>query len=338
MESSNISESPTNATGNRGDLYNGPQLVLFFLFSAPTLVLSALNIIAIIRAKDLQQKVQSILISIFVSEIFTSLALSLIFLAHPIRELLQLNLEASLYLCGVTIALLILGGAVKVGSITFYSIFVYIFIKKGIESVKWWAVALPLGVVWAVSLPFSMIIFVFIQGSSASAFVFKGFCPIDLMPNEDDVTTGMRSLSQLGVAWLLEGFLCGSIIAVFCVLTYRYMKKRCISESSSVKRAIANNVLFLGAGAFVTISNATLYPTILELVKLLKAHSSEDQVSITELLITNYIIDILRCASSLFTPVVTLALVKPVWKAAQELFGKCCCCCCCLLKLRRHAE
>ena len=326
MNISNISEianASTNLTGNVGELYTEVQLVFFFVFTLPTIVLSVVTIIAIVLAKDVDWNMRIILCNVFASKIINSFGLSMIFLGQPIRRLFGIgSLKISLYLCGVTITFLVTGNGTNIGIITFYSILVYVFLRNNIKKVKWYMVAIPVTIIWVVSLLFGLVIFIFIQRNPAEVFVYKGFCPNDLTPMGEIKAT--QALGQLGVGWLLEGFLCGTIIAVFSILTYRYMKKSSLTGDDRIKRAIGKNLLFLSGGAFWSISNAVLYPTILNLIPVLRADETVDiEDRITTLLITAHVIDIMRSLSAIYTPVVTILLLKPVRDAIKVFFQKC---------------
>ena len=162
--------------------------------------------------------------------------------------------------------LVVTGNGIKVGTITLYSILVYVFMRNNIKKVKWYMVAIPMSVMWVILLVFGSSGFIFIPAQDRpEAFVFKGFCPQFVSSSEQLIL--VLALGQLGIGWLLGAFLCGSIIATFSILIFCYMTKNSL-DSDRIKKAVAKNLLFLSGGAFWSISNAVLYPTILLLITL----------------------------------------------------------------------
>ena len=314
MEIGNSSQLLFNLTEYRGELYTNVQLILFFVFSLPTIVLSILTIAALLLAKDINWTIRIILISLFLSEFVFTIALTLIFWGHPIRTLLNVT-EVTSLACSSIISIEITGNATKVGSITFYSIMVYVFIKYNIKKVKWYMVAIPLAVIWIVSICFSIIVFIVIQNTAPTHFIYKGFCPLELEENRKVAQDAKSFLIQLGATWILEGILCTTVIVVFSILIFYFMRKN--STNDAIKKAIAKNLLFLSIGGLLSISSAVIYPTILFFVSF-QPHSIDDlNVVINRLLATNLIIDILRSLTSIYTPIITIALLKPVRDAMK---------------------
>ena len=307
-----------NLTEYRGELYSNVQLIFFFVVSFPTIVLCFLTNAALLIAKDINWMIRFILISLFVSEIIFAIGMSLIFWGHPIRK--WLNITTVTYLvCNVTISFQLTGNATKVGSITFYSIMAYIFIKYNIKKVRWYMVAMPLAVIWLVSICFSVVVFVVIKNIVPTHLVYKGFCPLTLEDNNDHSQNGKNFLIQLGTAWILEGVLCTTIIVVFSILIFRYMRN---ISNDAIKKAIAKNLLFLSIGGLLSISNAVIYPTIF-FFQSYQPDADLDKV-FSEVLATNIAIDLLRCLASIYTPFVTIALLKPVRDAMRQMRFKCC--------------
>ena len=317
------SNSSANLTGLIGEIYSGYQLIPFFAFVVPTLLLSLLTIIALVSAKDIDWNMRIILSNVFVSEIINSMTLTTIFWGQPIRAVSGLlDLEVWLYLCSLTVALNVTGNGVKVGTVTLYSILVYVFIRNNIKKVKWYMIAIPLCVMWGVLLVFALSGFIFIpRQDHPEVFVYKGFCPLALSSNGQLFV--VAALVQQGINWLLEVFLCGSIIAVFSILIFCYMKKNC-SNSDKIKKAVARNLLFLSGGAFLSISNAVLYPTILLLIILRQTSETAGiDARVTTLRVTGYAIDIVSSLTALYSPVVTIILLKPVRDAMKQFVRKC---------------
>ena len=91
-------------------------------------------------------------------------------------------------------------------------------------------------------------------------FVYRGFCSVDV---ENTRPGGTGFLIQLVVAWVIEGFVCGGLILTFSILSYHFIKKSTIESNKEIKHALAKNLLYLAGGAFFTITNAVVIPTVI---------------------------------------------------------------------------
>ena len=135
----NFSRPSFNATEGR-ELYTNVQLVLYFLLTIPTIILSTGAIIALFLANQITWNIRIILINVFIAEILNCISLTTIFVGHSFRMVFDItDLGVAFNYCRVNIAIQITGNGVKIGAITLYSILVYILIKSNINKVKWFA-------------------------------------------------------------------------------------------------------------------------------------------------------------------------------------------------------
>ncbi len=305
--------SSLNATGFSIELYPGSLLVQFFFLTLPTIILCIIAVIAITKAQTTNWKFKIILINIFGTEIYFSAGMTLILLGFRIRLLIDDNPTALVIaLCKITISTIIASGLAKILSIALYSVTTYFFIKTNIKKIKWYAIILPLIIIWVFSLGFSFRAFL-VPAFIPRVFVYRGFCSVDL-ENANVNATGF--LVQLVVAWILDGGI-GAFILTFLILTYCYIKKNTLASGDEIKKAIAKNLIYLTGGAFFTITNAVVIPTIVRFASF-APDISNLQAAITQLVISDFIINILRSLSSLYIPIVTITLLKAVRVALKQ--------------------
>lgn len=324
MEDSNISLTSMNITTFRRDLYTGFELILYFGCTLPTTFLSATTIVALLVAKNMNKKIRVILINIFVAEIVLSLRLSATFLGYPIRQLFGLGEDFPIGLCNVQVSFGIIGVLSKVGSITFYALMVYVFIKYNIKKVKWYMLVIPLIVIWAISIGFSLPVAVRARNPPLNFAIFKGFCHENLEFAEEFISRSRQFLIQLIIGWILQAVICGGIIITFSILIFWFAKKNLSSDSDKAKKAIANNLLFLSVGGLLSIFNGVVLPTIIFAAAPVPTGVSDLEKTFKETSISDHVVDTLLSLTSLYTPVVTIILLKPIRDAMKQLINKCC--------------
>ncbi|ORU94746.1 MAG: hypothetical protein A6F71_09570 [Cycloclasticus sp. symbiont of Poecilosclerida sp. M] len=203
----------TNLTGVIAEVYTGWQ-IMFTLITVPAAIFSLLSIFALILAEKIDWNLKIILINIFSGEFILSIGSTLVFMGYPLRRLFEVSNTIQLqWPCAINISLLVIGNAVKVGSYTFYSIMVYVFIKKNIKKVKLYMMIIPCLIIWLPSLFSGGIIIFYRTPPMDAALLNKGLCSADLT-NQINIR---RFTIQLAVTWLLQGFLCGGIIITIFV-------------------------------------------------------------------------------------------------------------------------
>ena len=89
------------------------------------------------------------------------------------------------------------------------------------------------------------------------------------------------------------------------------MRANTLSEDGTLKRAIAKTLVFLGLGALISTINGAFLPTVRFMLLNVQSGSDVEEVFM-QLLILNYMVDIVRSLLTLYTPVVTIALLRPV--------------------------
>ena len=322
MESTNGSVT-LNVSVIRREIYSGPQVSIFFVSTLPTVVLSVLIILSLLVAKDIKWKMSVILINILGAEVILSFYLGASYLGYPIRQMLNLSDKTALILCRFQLGSEIIGTLAKLGTIMFYSVMVYVFIKKNIDKVRWFVVILPLVLIWTISLTVST---TYLSGPfpvPVKIIVFKGFCNFNFESVEDFIAERMGFLILLVFVFFCQVLLCGVPVVIFSILIFRYMKLHLLSENDKSRRAIAKNLLFLSVGALLSIINGIVY-TIILFITLPDPMNIDVSKEFVELSVRDHVGDLYRSFISLYTPVVTVIIMESVRDALLQLLHRCC--------------
>ena len=302
-------------------MYNGYHLIPYLGLVAPALVLSVLTTLALLLAGDINKKIRALLINVFIAEIMVYVRLTITFLAFPIRQMFEIGDNVSANLCRLQSAVSMIEIVSKVGSITLYAVMVYIFIKYNINKVKWYVLAIPIASIWVIAIGLSLPIGLVRIDPATNVMVFDGFCVETYDPEQEFVAGGLPVLILLTLAVLLQGVLCGGTIIIIGILVLHFLKKNELSEGS--KRAIAKNLLFVSVDALLSIFVFVVVRVIVFLAapdpSNLDFHSRFTQGAVQD-----HINDLTLSLVSLYTPLVTIVLLKPVREAMKALVIKCC--------------
>ena len=102
------------------------------MITVPAAILSLLSISALFIAKKIDWNLR---INVFVAEVVSSIGSTLIFIGYPLRRLFEVSdISQHQFPCSLSAGILATGEAAKLGSYTFYSIMVYVFMKKNVQS------------------------------------------------------------------------------------------------------------------------------------------------------------------------------------------------------------
>ena len=289
------------------EVYTGWQIV-FALITVLAAILSLLSISALFIAKKIDWNLRIILINLFSAELMSSIGYILTFMGYPLRRLFEVSdISQHQFSCSLSLAILVIGEATKVGSYTFYSIMVYVFMKKNISRLKVYIMVIPCLIIWLPSLALGSLFFLTRNFPMNAVLANKGLCTFDLSAQPYN-----RVIFAVFVL-LLEGPVCGGVILTFFVLIACYMKKN-VSNDNEIKVGIAKNLLFLGVGALLSIFTAVVIPVVVAV------RMSADTSSF---IVTHHILDIVGSLLNLYTPVVTIAFLKPIQEAVSQLIKKC---------------
>lgn len=290
-----------NFTGIDGGLYysinSAVNVGLFFFAVLPTLILCLLCVLALFYADSINWKIRVLFINIFAGDICLWLALTILFLGYPVRQI-----TLSVFSCAVSFSLLIVTGLQKFMSTSLYAIAVYIFLKHGINRLKWYFIIPYLVISWIVSIAIASSVYV----SGFSSFS-DAFCDIAQAPFSTVPIVSVQVLALI--------FLC--IIIVFSILTYCYVKNNILEDDVEVKKAVTKIMLFLFILSLVSFF-ANVLPSSSLFIK------AEKMLVIV--ILFNYIFRVLLNLISIATPIVMIIILKPLRLAMKKVF-ECMCCC-----------
>lgn len=315
-----------NFTEFRGEIYSNLHLIIFFLLIVPSTTLCILTLIAVAIAKAINPIIKTILVSLIVTEIILLVGLSPNFLGYPIRTLFNIdNTNATELVCYAFISIEVAGGMANISNIAFFSVTVYVFMKYNIKKVKFYMIIPPLVLIWTISIIYGLPVLIFARRTPPDNFIIKGFCPIEIEESEEFENDAKHFLIQLIMSWLFQAFFCGSVIIIFSALIVCYIRRHSYSNDR-IKVAIAKNLLFLSVRAFFSIVSTVIYPTIIRFVSFAPDTLQDVDNTITKDSIANHIVDIGRSLSSIYTPIITIILLKPVNDAFKQFIVMVCKC------------
>ena len=313
----------TNITILNGDLYPGSQILLFLGFVVPAVILCSLTIVAIFRAKKINPTVKLVLINIFAAEIYISLSLAITLLGYhvpiPVQHINIINA-----LCNINNFAMIASGFVQLLLTTLYAIMVLVFVKYNIKKLKWQYMMAPVLLIWAISVPVN-IPFLTYRIRIPNVFFYRGFCLSDV--DDDFEANSTEGLFRVLMFHWVNAVICGGVILVFVLLTLFHVKKNVSSSegNADVKRAVAKNMVFLALGALASIFISVGVPSIFLFTFAGDEGVAANGVEATRrrLLLTDHFTSILRGLSSIYTPVITIVLLKPAKDALRQCLLPC---------------
>ena len=196
-----------------------------------------------------------------------------------------------------------------VAQLALYSIKVYIFIQYGTKRVKW-AVIVPYIII-------SYLVAIVVGGvpifGRQSVTIDNGFCI-------SDQNTFVQAFVAVAVFMI---FILLTITIIFSFLTFCYVKKTVLRENVDIKKAVARNLYYFTIASFFALVYS-IAPAASSPIKL--ALSDKGVIPTT---IVNYIFQVLISLPSAASPVVAIAILKPLRLALKQGITKCC---------RRRAE
>lgn len=280
---------------------------LFLVFVLPALIMCLLCMVALLFANTIIWPVRIITINIFAAETCTWLSLALLLLGFPAREHLQINADIST--CNLVISLFIFTATQRYSATTLYAIMVYIFLKYGAKKLKWYVIIPYIIISWVINLTIAL-------GPYFDEFLIVGSDGVC------DTSARARFFGLIAGLIVADAVICLVIIVVFSALTYRYMKLNTLEDNIEVKRAVANNLIFLLIAAFFSFFSDVApisYPIIRSMLG--------DSI-LLEVILLYYVDRVLLKILSIITPIATIATLKPVRTAMKQLFQKTLCSCC----------
>ena len=273
----------------------------FMVLVLPSLLLCLLCAVALIFAKEINNKIRLFLINIYAGEICKWITYSLFYLAWPARVLYQTRV-----LCKLSFSTFSVETTQSFMSVAFYAIFVYAFTKYGEKKLKW-SYVIPLIVAsWMVTLAIAAIPY-FDSGITTN----NGFCTTD--PG-----TVLFKVSSAIIGILVLVFL--GIQVVCTIFTACYIKKNTLEGNTDIKKAVAKVLAYFIISSFLSFFN-NIAPVFIPLIK--NAIPDEPKTMI----VVNYLLIMVLNIPSIATPIITIVLLKPVRVAIKAMIKRACMCC-----------
>ena len=284
-----------NLTDGDKDIMTGVFISLFFLVCLPLLILCVFCAMALLFARSLNWPMRVALINLFANEFCYWLATSIDFIVYYAQN--------GGFPC-IIASLSAVAAITKFQAIALYAVLVYIFVKFGIKKVKMCIIILYTVISWVAALAFGAIPYTpeFSVISGACDF-FNYTSPIVFVP--------------LGVASAVI-IACLSVTVVFSTLSFCYVKNNTLEGDVELKTAATKNLaylIFAAALSFVYNFIPISYPAIFSAVS--------PAVSI----VLNFVLNLPPIGLSIATPIVTIAVLKPVNSAIKNILKKMCCHC-----------
>ena len=279
---------------------------LFVVLVLPSLLLCILCALALIFSKEINKKIRLLLVNIFAAEICKWMAYTVFYLTWPVRLLYQDDFTCKLFfsLYAAATVQTFMAGAL-------YAINVYIFIKHGKKKLKW-RVVIPLAAIsWIVTFVFAAMPYI------EKKITSNGFC----VSNPDRIIYKIYA-TAIGVLILL--FLGVQIICG--ILTVVYIRRNTLEENTDIKKAVAKVQAYFAAASILSFIN-NIGPAFVPLIR--EAIADNDT---TTTVAVNYLILVVFSIPAIATPIVTIALLKPVRLATKTMIKKAYTLCC-----RKHS-
>ena len=294
-----------NITGVDNQLYYDVNIALnacFLIFlSLLPLLLYVLVVVALILAKTINIKIRVILVNVFVVEILGRISYAIFSLGWIIR----LN-SSEFVSCKISYTTYFMVSLLKWTSGTIYTIFIFFFIKYGEKKLKWYTIIPSIAISWIVILIMSGLIGQF--GTPGLGHYASGICTIRIFSSLVypiiTVLSGMISLVFL------------IIQIVMAIVTSVYIKKHTLEGNVQIKKAVAKILAYLVIASIFSFVNS-IVPVVSFLMRLVIPDSN---IAFTTARV--YFTQVFFSFPSLATPLVAIAILKPLREAMKIMLKK----------------
>ena len=298
-----------NVTGLNIELFYAGNSAAHLTFSLaiilPSFILCGLCVVALLLAKDIDQKMKLILINMLIPEIFGYFAGFTVDFGYPLRAFHVSKSDISCSFAFSFSIIFFLGTNVFT---PFFAIVVYIFLKCDIKKSKWYGIIPFIVISWIVILTVGLLSSLHSNTSSVN-----GFCLSELSLSGSSL---FLSIITIFLGILFVSALCTAL--VFSALSCYYVKNNTISNedgTSIIKRAVAKILLFHVLKVCFTLLLYITSATIFFFRQL-----TEERAGIVVALFIEYAVRRFSYEITLLlTPIVFIVLLKPVRDALKEL-------------------
>ena len=291
-----------NITGVDNQLYYDVNVALnvcFFIFlSLLPLLLCVLVILALILAQTIHIKIRVLLINIFAAEILGWIVYAIFYLGWIVR----LNHNETIS-CKMFYTTFLVAGVQKFTSGTLYTINIFLFIKYGEKKLKWYIVTPYIVLSWIIITIISVLLTILLPPDFVR--YINGICSVRIY-------SSILFAISASLATILA-FIFLIIQIVMIIVTFVYIKKHTLEGSVQLKKAVAKVLVYIFIASIVTFIG-TIAPALSFIVHLIIPGSTT--VTMT---VRIYLTRLLFSVPGIATPIVAIALLKPVRDAIKTM-------------------
>ena len=291
-----------NITGVDNQLYYDVNVALnvcFFIFlSLLPLLLCVLVILALVLAKTINITIRVLLINIFAAEILGWIAYAIFYLGWIVR----LNHNETIS-CLLFYATILVANVQKFTSGTLYTINIFIFIKYGEKKLKWYIITPYIVLSWLII----SIISVLRARYTPPRLVryINGICFVRIYTSIP-FTISTSLVTIVAITFLI-------IQIVMIIVMFVYIKKHTLEENVQIKKAVAKVLVYIFIASIITFIG-TITPAVSFIVRLIIPGST-----IVTMTARTYFTRLLFSVPGIATPIVAIALLKPVRIAIKTM-------------------
>ena len=206
------------------------------LLVLPAIILVVLSIAALAISKKISSKIKVILINILVADVVIEVYLGVITLLVPIQAALDADVTVW---CRIMFYLNSVGSQAKVYLLCLYSIFVYVFIKYGVDKLKWKLILIVTVVPWILfSMWNQMVLY-----EEFGIVAFRGTCIANARTP--------LIISKIAISWIIDGCCFTITSVVFSILSCLYVKQKIIGVELTLTKAMLKNLVLMMIGTIV---------------------------------------------------------------------------------------
>ena len=268
---------------------------IFLLVVLLPLLLCLLCVLALSFATGINKKVRFLLINIFAAEICNWLSYAVLYLGWPVRQRYDED-----NMCKLFISLIIVSAVQKFTGGAIYAINIYISFKYGEDKLKWYVLLPFIALLWILAIAALGDLPYLDEYGAASS---NGFCRAN--PDTALYKAVIGGLVTVAIIFI-------SIQPVFCILTLIYNNK--MHEDDPLKKSLTRLLSYV-----VVSSILSLITNFIPVLNPLITNGAIREKNLVGFLAVNYLSRLLANSVNIPTPIVAIALLKPLRVAIKSM-------------------
>ena len=274
-------------------------VVLFLVVVLPTFILCLLCALALLLAEGINKKIRILLINIFVPDVCTWLATSVLLLGYPVRATMQTEGDQS---CSFYLSIIFVAALQRFSGVAIYSVAMYFFAKNGAQKLRLYYITLYIALSWVIAFAVGLIPYFSASGVS----MVSGFC------NRNETTPFYKGYITVQV---ITRMLLLIFITCFSRLACNYLKK---SENVDTTDRLVKYLICLSIEAVLyALLSGTIPPSF---------SSIETAFGGEHVLLGFTIINFLRVfihLPLLITPIAAMIILKQIVSTLKREYKRC---------------